>query len=86
MKELTYFKLMNCPYCKAADGWLQELIRENPAYGAIPIKVVNEAVEVELAESYDYYYVPTFFLGREKLHEGAATKEKIRAVLDAALQ
>jgi murein tripeptide amidase MpaA len=36
----------------------------------------------ELADKYDYWYVPCFFADGVKLHEGASTKEKIRAVLD----
>lgn len=85
MKELTYFKMLTCPYCRQADQWLAELKEENPAYREIPIRVVNEVAEADLANQYDYYYVPSFFLGQEKLHEGAATKEAIRAVLDRCL-
>jgi len=85
MKSLLYFKILTCPYCKAADGWLEELYQENPAYRDIPIRVVDEKAEAAFAETYDYYYVPCFFEGKNKLHEGAADKEKIRAVLDACL-
>lgn len=82
MKELTYFKLKNCPYCRQAEKWLSELMDENPAYKDIPINYINENEQVELADSYDYYYVPSFFSGDTKLHEGAATKEAIKKVLD----
>jgi len=85
MRELTYFKLWNCPYCRQADGWLEELRAQDPAYRDIPIRVVDEAVERALADRYDYYYVPCFFLGDRKLHEGAATLDKIKGVLDACL-
>ena len=84
--ELLYFKLINCPYCIQADKWLDELREENPDYAKIEIRIVDEAKEVDFANSYNYYYVPTFFMGDKKLHEGAATKEKIKSVLDYVLE
>jgi glutaredoxin len=85
MKELIFFRLKNCPYCRNAKKWLRELMEEDPAYKEISIKYIDEDEQPDIANSYDYYYVPTFFCGTEKLHEGAATKEKIRAVLDYCL-
>ena len=29
MKELTYFKLKNCPYCIRANKYLDELMQED---------------------------------------------------------
>jgi Glutaredoxin and related proteins len=84
--ELLLFILKSCPYCIEARKWCEELARENPEYAKINIKIIDERVEHELADSYDYYYVPTFFLGKRKLHEGAATKEKIRQVFDECLK
>lgn len=86
MKELIYFYQRFCPYCRQAEQYVKELIKENPAFESIRIRAVEETKEKELADAYDYYYVPTYFLGKEKLHEGAATKEKIRAVLSRALE
>ena len=86
MKELTYFYLSGCPYCREANRWIEELTRENPAFEAVKINAHEEREEKQLADSYDYYHVPCFFLGQEKLHEGAATKEKIRAVLARGLE
>lgn len=86
MERLLYFKIASCPYCKAAENWIDELIDEYPEYKEVEFKVIDEQIETELANSYDYYYVPTFFCGNKKIHEGAATKEKIKAVLDYALK
>lgn len=82
--KLTYFVLGGCPYCRQADNWLKELRAENPDFAAVEIETIDEGRQPVLADSYDYYYVPTFYLGREKLHEGAATKAKIKAVLERA--
>lgn len=85
MKNIIYFKLKYCPYCIKADKWLDELLEENEQYRKIEIRIVEENVEKAFADSYGYYYVPTFYAGDTKLHEGAATKEKIKKVLDYAL-
>ena len=65
---------------------IEKLVEENPAYGNIPIRRVDESVEVEFANSLDYYYVPTFYVAGEKLMEGIPTEEKVREVLDRALE
>jgi len=65
---------------------LRELMEENPAYRDIPIRRVDESVEVEFANSLDYYFVPTFYVDGEKLMEGIPTKDKVKAVLDRALE
>jgi len=85
MNKLLFFKLARCPYCIAAENWIIELINENPQYAKIEIKTIDEQIEKEFADSYDYYYVPTFFYNGNKLHEGAATKEKIKNVFDEVI-
>jgi len=85
MKELTYFYLAGCPFCHAADRMIQELTAENPEYAKISIKKIEERENYALADQYDYYYVPCLWLGNQKLHEGAASKEKLRAVLEKAI-
>lgn len=82
MKKLTMFKLERCPYCKKALSWLAELMEEFPEYKGISIEYINEDEQPAVAKSYDYYNVPCFFSGDKKLHEGIASKEKIKEVLD----
>lgn len=86
MDELLFFYLPACPHCKLAIRCLEQLRAENPAYAAIPVKMVDESREKALAESYDYWLVPSFWFGGKKLHEGHAELGDVRAVLDAALQ
>lgn len=85
MKPLTMFILKDCPYCRQALLWMQELRQEDARLAEVPVEVVDEAVHPDLADAYPYYYVPSFFLGREKLFEGVPTKETVRAVLEAAI-
>ena len=86
MKEILMMKLSDCPYCRQADKMIRELQEENEEYRQLVIKRVDEEEDTELASSLDYYYVPSFFVGGEKLMEGVPTKEKVKAVLDAAVE
>lgn len=85
MNELLYFYLENCPHCKKSDKLLAELISENAEFSKITITKIEERKSATLANSYDYYYVPSFFLNDEKLHEGAITKSALELVLKKAL-
>ena len=87
MKEVILFHLTGCPYCIHANNALQELVRENEAYGKITIHWIEEQEEAETAEQYDYYYVPTVFFGAEKLYEADPSQnyEDIKECLKNAL-
>ena len=86
MKNIMLFLLKDCPYCHEALRWQKELSDENPDYKNIAIETVDEGERPDFAESFDYYFVPTYYVDGIKLHEGAATKEKIKKVLDEALK
>lgn len=86
MKEILMLLLPGCPHCRRANKMIEKLVEEHPAYRDIPIRRVDESVEVEFANSLDYYFVPTFYVEGEKLMEGVPTEEKVRAVLDRALK
>ncbi len=92
MQPVTLFYLTGCPYCVKAKRALEELKEENAAYGKVPLDWIEESREPELAGRYDYYYVPSLFLGERKLYEAdpaqdyAAIKNSLRAALDMALK
>jgi glutaredoxin len=85
MPKLTLFILETCPYCIRARKYLTELQQENPSYQAIQIETIDERKDRALANSYDYYLVPTFYLGQTKLFEGIMTKQDVKKVLDLTL-
>ena len=86
MKEVLFFYRSNCPYCRQAEELLEKLLQEQPAFGAIPLRRVEERQEKALADSYDYWYVPCFYVDGKKLLEGPATRESLLKVLEAALK
>ncbi len=91
MKELTLFYLDDCGYCAKAKKALEELYKENPAYREIPITKIEESRNPEIADQYDYYAVPTFFDGKNKLFEAhlfmsyEEIRDEVKRVLDYAL-
>lgn len=85
MNELYYFKLKNCPYCIRVNGYLEELLNEEN-YKSIRVRHIDESKERELANSYNYYLVPSFFLNNDKLFEGIMDKEDVRKVLDTVIK
>ncbi len=85
MKPLTIFILKRCPYCIKAKKYLAEYL-EQEKYEDIEIEFVDERKEKERAGQYDYYYVPSFYVGDQKLHEGAIKQEQLGEVLDKYLE
>ena len=91
MKSLTMFYLDDCGYCAKAFRALEELYEENPTYRNVPIEKTEESQNPALADQYDYYAVPSFFYGKEKLFEAHLfmsyddIKAEVRRVLDFAL-
>ena len=83
---LTLFYLPHCPHCRLALKCLEELKAEDERYAAIPLTMIDEGTEKDFANQFDYYYVPTFYLGEDKLFEGHMEKADVKAVLDKALE
>ena len=86
MMKLTLFVLEHCPFCRRARQYIQELKEEYPEFQSIEIEVIDEEKQKELADSYDYYYVPTFYLCKQKLHEAGINKEEVKALFQKVLE
>lgn len=86
MAKLTYFYLPSCPHCRLASSCIEELCAENPEYKCVEIERVDESAEKARAAKYDYWYVPCFYMGDEKIHEGHAEKADVKKVLERAMK
>ena len=79
-----------CPYCRNANIAIDELIQENPEYGDIEIERIDEQNPPAGLTGYDYYYVPSMFISKEKIYEAQPgqqyeeIKEHVREVLERA--
>lgn len=86
MKPITMFMMKTCPYCRQAFGWMDECLAEHPEYKDLDVTMIDEREQPGIANQYDYYYVPTYYVGGLKVHEGAATRQIIDEVFAQAYQ
>ena len=85
MKELTLFYFDGCPHCANAFRWQEELFLEYPEFRQVPVRLIDEHKQPELADQYDYWLVPTYYLGTQKLYEGVMDKALVAAAFQRAL-
>ena len=91
MDEIEIFYLRGCPYCENAKRAVAELLQTEPAYGALTLRWIEENEEKALADSHDYYRVPSVFYRGDKLYECSplhgyeAILAHLRAAFDRAL-
>jgi len=85
MKTIKLFYLKNCPFCKKAFSYIDEL-KKQEAYKDIEFELIEESEQPETANQYDYYYVPTFYINEEKIHEGGIFLNEVEEVLKLALR
>ena len=85
MKDILFFYMPGCPHCRKAEELIAELLAEHPQWKEITIHRVDETANPAYADQFDYYYVPTFYVDGQKRMEGVPSLEKVRAVLDEAL-
>lgn len=92
MKKITFLYWETCPYCRQARRTMGELIEEAPVYDEIDIEWIETRHNKEAASKYEYDYVPTMFIGEEKMYEAhpgetyEECKESVKAVFEKALR
>ncbi|MCR5664952.1 MAG: thioredoxin family protein [Oscillospiraceae bacterium] len=88
MRSLLIFYLEDCGYCRKAKKAMAELLEEEPRFRAVAQKWIEESLEPELADRYDYYAVPSVFADGEKLFEAhiGMSAEDIKRELRQALE
>ncbi len=85
MKPVKLFYLRNCPFCRKAMQYIDEARQRCPELRDIEIEMIEESEHPEIADRYDYYYVPTFYVDGVKVHEGGIYPDEVEAVLRKAL-
>lgn len=85
-KPVKMMMLDSCPYCRQAFEMMDKLKAAHPEYNHVQIETIEESKEPEKVEGYDYWYVPTFFVGDQKIHEGVPTMDKVERVFQEALK
>ncbi len=67
MQKLLMFYMASCPHCKRAFAYEEELKKRRPELFDVEIERVDERMDPDRADQYDYWYVPTYYLGEERL-------------------
>ncbi len=80
MKKIQLFYLERCPYCKKTRADLNDLLKED-RFKELAIEMIEESVQKELADQYDYYYVPCFYVDGIKVKEGVLSMQDVEEVL-----
>lgn len=91
MKKITMFHINECKYCDFARRAIAELKEDNPEYRNVEVEMINEDEHPEIIDNYDYWSVPSLFIGKEKIFEAAlfmpyeAVRDGVRLAFDKAL-
>ena len=85
MKPVKLFYQTRCHFCKRDYNYMEEL-KKRPEYENIVIEAIEETEHPDIADRYDYYYVPTFYIGEEKVHEGGIFPEEVEEIFKKALK
>lgn len=80
------FMMKSCPHCKKALQWMEELKAENSKFNSVEVKIIDETLRPDIANQFDYYYVPAYYIDSLKVHEGVATKDIVRSVFERAIE
>ncbi len=86
MKPVRLFYLKSCPFCRKALRYIDEARAERPDLAAVDIEMIEESEHPEVADRFDYYYVPTFYVDGVKVHEGAVYPGEVERILRRALE
>lgn len=86
MKSVKLFYLKNCPFCKKALRYIEELKAEHAELAAVDIEMIEESELPDVADKFDYYYVPTFYVDGVKEHEGGIYPEEVERILRKAFE
>ena len=63
---------------------MEELYEQHPEYRDLDIEIIDEVQHPDIANQYDYYYVPTYYLDGEKFHEGIPNREMVSDLFQKA--
>lgn len=84
MKDVKVFITDWCPHCRRAINWIDEVKEENPKYRDIKVEIIDEEKYPDISKQYDYYYVPTYYVGNAKIYEGGTTKDIVIQAFEEA--
>ena len=91
-KKITMFHIKECKYCDMAKRAIEELREELPEYRDVEIEMIDEDEHPEIIANYDYWSVPSLFIGHDKIFEAAlfmpyeTVRDGVKLAFDRALE
>lgn len=91
MKNIKMFHLNDCGYCDKARKAMKELKQEDK-YKDVVVETIEETEHPDIADQYDYYATPTYYVDEKKIFEAhigmtyEQIKDEVRHVFDLALE
>ncbi len=86
MKNVKLFYLKHCPFCKKALRYIDEAKAKYAELANVEIEMIEESEQADVADKFNYYYVPTFYVDGVKVHEGGIYPEEVEEILRKALK
>jgi len=86
MKKILMFVIKGCPHCANAMKYMNELYEAHPEYKELDLEIIDENEHPDIADKYDYYYVPTYYLDGRKFHEGIPSREMVEDLFKQAYE
>ena len=79
MKNIKMFHLNDCGYCDKARKAMKELKQEDK-YKDVVVETIEETEHPDIADQYDYYATPTYYVDEKKIFEAhiGMTYEQIK--------
>ncbi len=68
MKNIKMFHLNDCGYCDKARKAMKELKQEDK-YKDVVVETIEETEHPDIADQYDYYATPTYYVDEKKIFE-----------------
>jgi hypothetical protein len=69
-----------------AIRYIEELKAQYTELACVDIEMIEESEQADVADKFDYYYVPTFYVDGVKEHEGGIYPEEVEKILRKALE
>ena len=74
------------PLLQEGAAYIDEARAAHPELAAVGIELIEESEQPAVADAFDYYYVPTFYVDGVKVHEGGIYPEEVEKILRSALE
>ena len=86
MKKMYVLTTSWCPHCTRAKQIIEDLLAEHPEWQTVDLSIIDEEKEPEkMKPFFNYYYVPTVYVGEDKVFEGVPSDQLLAEAFQKAM-